>query len=144
MKATHIVEKLKNILLTSEAEEVEVNDPVELNEEEKEVETAPEEKEEMKYATKEEVEMAIAEVKAMYNELMDKVSPNEEMEAPEELSEPEVELSSDQVELSSQGPEVEPIVHNPESEVQKSPQIKLSNKRPRGTRDIVFNKLFNK
>lgn len=137
MKATDIVEKLKNILLTSEAEEVEVNDPVELKEDEKEVDSVPEEKEEIKYATKEEVEMAIAEVKAMYNELMDKVSPNEEMEAPEELSEPEVELSS-------QGPEVEPIVHNPESEVQKSPQIKLSNKKPRGTSDIVFNKLFNK
>ena len=44
MKATDIVEKLKNILLTSEAEEVEVNDPVELKEDEKEVDSVPEER----------------------------------------------------------------------------------------------------
>ena len=34
MKASEIVEKLKNVLLASEIEETEVNEPVELQEEE--------------------------------------------------------------------------------------------------------------
>lgn len=137
MKATEIVEKLKNILLTSDAEEVEVNDPVELNEEE-EVESAPEEeKEELKYATKEEVEMAIAEVKAMYNELMEKMGSEEEKDVPEELSKQE---AVEEVDLSAQEPAVEPMQHSPEEVVERE-QIRFGQQRAHTTMDTVLSRI---
>ena len=51
MKASEIVEKLKNVLLSSEAEEVEVSEPTELGadyEEEKKMEEEDEVKDEVK------------------------------------------------------------------------------------------------
>ena len=121
MKATDIVEKFKKILLSEteeKVEEIEVQEEVKLAEEEviEEVkdkvseEDAKEEeevKEEEMYATKEELSRAIAEMKAMYDQLMESMSKEKSPEVPEELKE--------EVELSSQESETEPIAHSPES-----------------------------
>ena len=157
MKANEIVERFKNILLSNEAEaeqapevqeeeapaveeQVELsgdveNIEVEASEEvksEEEVEAGYEDKmmedgDMDKYATKEDLAKAIAEVKAMVEELSSQKE--EELEVP--------------TELSSQEPALEPIAHNPESEVSKKPLNLYAQKRPMTTRDIVFNKLFN-
>lgn len=152
MKASEIVEKLKNVLLSSEAEEVEVSEPTELgadyDEEKKMEEEEDEVKDEVKmmegYVTKDEFDEKVAEIKAMYDKLMEKMATEEEMEkdVPEELAEePQQEVKE---ELSAQEPAVEPIAHNPEINVEKKHNIKLAQRRIRGTQDIVFNKLFNK
>lgn len=153
MKANEIVERFKNILLSNEAEveadsvEVqeeaapEVEEQVELSENvenieveaaeevetEEAVEAMEEGEEEVQYVTKEELAKAIAEVKAMVEELSSQKE--EELEVP--------------TELSSQEPAVEPIAHNPEAEVSKRPLNLYAQKRPMTTKDIVFNKLFN-
>lgn len=156
MKASEIVEKLKNVLLSSEAEEVEVNEPTELGAdyEEKRMEEEEEEgdvKDEVNmmegYVTKDEFDEKMAEMKAMYDKLMEKMATDEEMEkeVPEELSEePQEEVEEQKEELSAQEPAVEPIAHNPEANVDKKQNIKLAQGKMRGTQDIVFNKLFNK
>ena len=151
MKASEIVEKLKNVLLSSEAEEVEVSEPTELGadyDEEKKMEEEDEVKDEVKmmegYVTKDEFDEKVAEIKAMYDKLMEKMATDEEMEkdVPEELAEePQQEVKE---ELSAQEPAVEPIAHNPEANVDKKQNIKLAQGKMRGTQDIVFNKLFNK
>lgn len=155
MKASEIVEKLKNVLLSSEAEEVEVTEPTELGadyDDDKKMKEHYEEDEDEKekvrmmegYVTKDEFDEKMAEMKAMYDKLMEKMATDEEMEkdVPEELSqEPQQEVKE---ELSAQEPAVEPIAHNPESSVDKKQTIKLAQGAIRGTRDIVFNKLFNK
>ena len=152
MKASEIVEKLKNVLLSSEAEEVEVSEPTELgadyDQEKKMEEEEDEVKDEVKmmegYVTKDEFDEKMAEMKAMYDKLMEKMATDEEMEkdVPEELNqEPRQGIKE---ELSAQEPAVEPISHNPEVEVEKKRNIKLAQKRGMNTQDIVFNKLFNK
>ena len=143
MKASEIVEKLKNVLLDSEIEETEVNEPVELQEEEeKEVPKEPKKD----YVTKDEFEGRIAELKAMYENLMEKMASEEEeeKEVPEELSEEEEVVEEVKEELSAQEPAAEPISHNPESQVDKKRNVRLGQSRPQSTTDIVFNKLFNK
>lgn len=152
MKASEIVEKLRNVLLSSEAEELEVNDPTQLGDNYDDDEKASME-EEVKmmegYVKKDEFDEKIAEMKAMYDKLMEKMADEEEeeKEVPEKVEE---ELSSEEPvqeqkeELSTQEPAVEPISHNPEVEVEKKRNIKLSQKRGMNTQDIVFNKLFNK
>ena len=152
MKASEIVEKLKNVLLSSEAEEVEVSEPTELgadyDQEKKMEEEEDEVKDEVKmmegYVTKDEFDEKMAEMKAMYDKLMEKMATDEEMEkdVPEELNqEPRQGVKE---ELSSQEPAVKPIAHNPEVAVDKKQNIKLAQGKMRGTQDIVFNKLFNK
>jgi len=86
-----------------------------------------EEGEEKEYVTKEELAKAIAEVKAMVEELSSQKE--EELEVP--------------TELSSQEPAVEPISHSPEAEVSKKPLNLYAQRRAMTTKDIVFNKLFN-
>lgn len=152
MKASEIVEKLRNVLLSSEAEELEVNDPTQLGDNYDDDEKASME-EEVKmmegYVKKDEFDEKIAEMKAMYDKLMEKMADEEEeeKEVPEKVEE---ELSSEEPvqeqkeQLSAQEPAVEPISHNPEVEVEKKRNIKLSQKRGMNTQDIVFNKLFNK
>jgi hypothetical protein len=157
MKASEIVEKLRNVLLSSEAEEIEVNEPTQLGDNYEDDEKASMEEEEVNmmegYVKKDEFDEKIAEMKAMYDKLMEKMADEEEegKEVPEEVEE---ELSSEQPqkeiveeqkeELSAQEPAVEPISHNPEVEVEKKRNIKLAQKRGMNTQDIVFNKLFNK
>ena len=112
MKATEIIDKFKNVLLSVEAEEetpvqeelsaevkeevaeeqvelaqeetVEENSAEELAEEVEEevIEEAPEEL----YATKEELNKVVAEFKAMYEQLMDGMGQEEASDAPAELS----------------------------------------------------------
>jgi len=152
MKATEIVDKLKSVLLSAEepkvepaveeqvelnAEEVEVNDAVELNEgEEAPVEEAP--AEEMEYVSKQEFESAIAEMKAMYAAIVEKMgSEEEQMEVPEELAKEE------QVDLSADEPAAEPISHTPEVEEAAKMNFFKQNK-PRNTMSVVYEKMFNK
>ena len=151
MKANEIVERFKNVLLSNEVEvevsEVkeeaapEVEEQVELSEDVKNIEVEASEEEveagyddkmeeegDMdKYATKEDLAKAIAEVRAMVEELSSQKE--EELEVP--------------TELSSQEPAVEPIAHSPEAEVSKKPLNLYAQKRAMTTKDIVFNKLFN-
>lgn len=156
MKASEIVEKLRNVLLSSEAEEIEVNEPTQLgdNYEDDEKASMEEEVNMMEgYVKKDEFDEKIAEMKAMYDKLMEKMADEEEeeKEVPEEVEEelsseaPQEEVVEEQKEeLSAQEPAVEPISHNPEVEVEKKRNIKLAQKRGMNTQDIVFNKLFNK
>jgi hypothetical protein len=155
MKATEIVDKLKSVLLSSDenvqetaeeqvelkAEEVEVNDAIEL-EEMPEDEMAPEDvaedvaEEVEKYATKEELESAIAEMKAMYEAIVEKMG-SEEME----VEVPAEELAKE--ELSSQEPAGEPITHTPE--VEERAKLNFFNQaKPRTTMSNVYEKMFNK
>ena len=160
MKATEIIDKFKNVLLSVEAEEetpvqeelsaevkeevaeeqvelaqeetVEENSAEELAEEEGEEEIIEEAPEEL-YATKEELNKVVAEFKAMYEQLMDGMGQEEASDAP-------AELSSDKVELSE---ESEEISHSPEAEVDSKPTNLFSQNRPMTTQQRVFNKLFN-
>ena len=156
MKATEIVEKLKSVLLSSDetqeienielSEEVVEQEEVELQEElaEDGAEDAPAEEEapvepqeeEMKWATKEELEGAVAEMRAMYQALIDELG-SKEMEAEVPTEE---ELNKE--ELSSQVEEVEPISHSPESvENNVNLGIRLSQNRQMSTLDRVFSQI---
>jgi len=165
MKATEIVEKLKSVLLSSEdtaevkqeelaateeinqeeVNEIEVEEPVELGYDEKkegmEDEMSPEDvtedvaEEAAKYATKEELDAAVAEMKAMYDKIMEQMG-SEEMEAevPQELSKQEpVELSADEA--------AEPIAHTPEVKTEAKQNVRLAHNRPMSTLDRVFAQL---
>lgn len=159
MKASEIVDKLKSVLLSAEepqaepaveqeeqvelsVEEVEVNDAVELNEGEEEApaEEAPAQ-EEPAYVTKDEFEAALAEMKAMYEAMVEKMGSDElETEIPaEELSAQEPE----QVDLSAEEPAAEPIAHSPEVESSEKMNFFKQNK-PRNTMSVVYEKMFNK
>jgi hypothetical protein len=158
MKATEIVDKLRSVLLSSddtaevkaeevnqeEVNEIEVNEPVELGYDDKKEgmeEDMPSEDvaEESKYATKEELDAAIAEMKAMYDKIMEEMGSQEmETEVPaEELSEEEPAKE----ELSSQVEEVEPIAHTPEVETVAKQNVRLAQNRPMSTLDRVFAQL---
>ena len=151
MKATDIVEKFKKILLSEteeKVEEIEVKEDVQLaeevieevkNEVSDEIPVEEIEKEDL-YATKEELSKAIAEVKAMYDQLMESMSDKKSPEVPEELSSEEVSEESE-VELSSQEPEVEPIAHSPESNVEKNNIHLYGQNRPQTIMDRVLNKI---
>ena len=150
MKATDIVDKFKKILLseTEEVKEIEVQEDVQLAEEvieevkDEVSEEAPVEEveEEKLYATKEELSKAIAEVKAMYDQLMESMSDEKSPEVPEELNSEEV-SEEGEVELSSQEPEVEPIAHSPESNVEKNNIHLYGQNRPQTIMDRVLNKI---
>jgi beta-lactam-binding protein with PASTA domain len=160
MKATEIVEKLKSVLLSSEnteevkqelsqeeVNELEVVEEVVLAEEEVSAEddASPEDvAEEMpeegeKYATKEELQAVVSEMKAMYEQIMEKMGSEEmEVEVPaEELSKEE------QVDLSAEEPAAEPIAHSPEVEESAKMSFFKQNK-PRNTMSVVYEKMFNK
>ena len=151
MKASEIVDKFKSILLSSETDEVkteevneiEVNEPVELGYDDKKegMEDMPSEDvveevedEASKFVTKDELDAAMAEMKAMYDKLMEQMgTKNMETEVPSE------ELSKE--ELSSQVEEVEPIAHTPEVATEVKQNIRLASKRPMSTIDRVFAQL---
>ena len=144
MKATEIVSKLKDVLLSS-TEEVETKEAVqeevqleaateEVNEEEEvQLEEAPEveaseeveamePKSEMSYATKEE----LAEVKAMVEKLMGQLEAKEEskQEVPQELSADE-----------------EPLTHSPENSTESKNLHLYSQNAPATTLDRVLARL---
>ena len=94
-----------------------------------------EEKEEMGYATKEE----LAEVKSMIEEIKAMIKDKEEMS--EEVEEETTE-ETDKEELSKVEVELEKVTHNPESEPQK--EVKLfGQKRQPTTMDRVFSRISN-
>ena len=159
MKANEIVERFKNVLLSTEtkeetaeeqtpvvedqvelseeakdiqvdaAEEVKETEEVEMTEELEENEEVEEEvmEEEDKYATKEDLAKAMAEVKGMIEELT--AQKEEELEVP--------------TELSNQEPAVEPLSHSPEAEVSKKPTHLFAQNRSKSTLDRVMSKITN-
>jgi hypothetical protein len=157
MKASEIVDKLKSVLLSAEEPQaepaVEQEEQVELSVEEVEVqeevvlaegedmpseEEAPVEEKDDEYVSKQEFESAIAEMKAMYAAIVEKMgSEEEQMEVPEELAKEE------QVDLSADEPAAEPIAHAPEVEESAKMNFFKQNK-PRNTMSVVYEKMFNK
>ena len=176
MKASEILEKFRNIILSEDGEVIEkpqveaapAAEPeaeVELAEQEvkteaevaevelaemPEDEISPEDvvedivEEDDKYATKEELAKGLAEMKAMYEAIMESIGSEQDMEVPQELSSDEAEEAKEvEVELSSEEEvSVEPIAHSPEAEVAKSPLSLYAQRGKRTTVDSVFNKLF--
>ena len=113
--------------------------------EEEEVEAA-EEKEEMNYATKEE----LAEVKEMVEEIKSMLEPKEEEMAEEPVGENSVKseetttktVYAEKEELSEISEPVQKVTHNPEKE--NKPNLNLySQKRTNTTLDRVLNKISN-
>ena len=160
MKASEILDKFKKVLLSEDGEvtiaeqpqEVElaeqaqpeaVAEEVVLAEMPMEDEASPEDvlediaEGEDKYATKEELAKALAEMKAMYESLMASQDKKEEMEVPQELS-----AQAPEVEVDLAAEEVAPMTHTPEVEVAKGPLNLYAQKGPKTTVDSVFNKLF--
>jgi len=149
MTATEILEKLRGVLLSAEPKQEEV-----VKEEVKEVELAEEVKQEPKqeevpmeaqpqidtdkFATKEELASELAGIKAILKQLSEIINPSEEKDVPAELSAEKVE---EKVELAE---EAEEIVHSPEAEVEERKTILYSQKKTKGTKDSIYNKLFKK
>ena len=149
MKANEIVERFKSVLLSNEVEvevsEVkeeaapEVEEQVELSEDVKNIEVEASEEEvdagyhdkmeeddDMdKYATKEDLAKAMAEIKGMIEELA--AQKEEELEVP--------------TELANQEPAVEPIAHSPEAEVSKKPLNLYAQKRAMTTKAVSYTHL---
>ena len=112
----------------------EVSDEVPAKENEITSDLEEEKKEEMAYATKEELSSAVEEMKSMIEEIKAMVSPKEEM------SDDDVELSKNiKEELSA--PAAEPIKHSPESESAQVEQKVFAQSKVRTTLDRVLNKL---
>jgi Mg/Co/Ni transporter MgtE len=151
MNAKEIVDKFKSILLSDvseevketpvfEAEEVKLEEQENLGENYVEKETEEEAVEDVveveeKYATKEELAKALAEMKAMYDQIMESMSTEEAVDAPEELSE-----EPKKEELSSQE-EVAPLIHSPEEAVSSKPLNLYAQKRAATTFDLVLSKI---
>ena len=91
------------------------------------------------YATKEELAAAMAEMKAMYDQIMESMSNEESIDVPAELSE-EVTEEVVSEELSSQE-EVTPISHSPEEMVTKQEMTQFSKNRKKTTLDLVLSKI---
>ena len=169
MKASEIIDKFKNVLLNTEIEsdekvnqisDIEVNEEIALNEQEvnsevqekveleEEIEAGyNEDKKEMeeqddkmaKYATKEDLAKAMAEVKAMISNM----SSEEEKDVPEELNSDKKEVEEKQ-ELSSQEPVVEPLAHDPQANVNTKRKVLFGKNRKLSTLDRVMETIVNK
>ena len=87
-----------------------------------------------KYATKEDLARAIAEVKGM----IEKMSSDEEKDVPEELN------AEKKQELSAQEPVVEPLAHDPQANVNSKRKILFAQKRRKSTLDRVMETIINK
>ena len=109
--------------------------PAKENEEGEEITSdLEEEKEEMAYATKEELSSAVEEMKSIIEEIKAMVSPKEEM------SDDDEELSANiKEELSA--PAAEPIKHSPEAESAQVEQKVFAQSKVRTTLDRVISKL---
>ena len=113
-------------------------------EETEEVEANEEEKEEMGYATKEELSAAVAEMKEMIEEIKAMMSPKEMSEEvaeepqAEELAEEVVEEVKE-VEMSADEPAAKPIKHNPETKT--ADMHKFSKGARKDTLSRIFDKL---
>ena len=122
--------------IIADVREVSDEVPAKENEEGEEITSDLEEekKEEMGYATKEELSSAVEEMKSMIEEIKAMVSPKEEM------SDDDVELSKNiKEELSA--PAAEPIKHSPEAESAQVEQKVFAQSKVRTTLDRVISKL---
>ena len=118
-----------------EAPAEEPTEEVEANEEE--------EKEEMGYATKEELGAAVAEMKEMIEEIKAMMSPKEEEMSEEVAEEPQAEEPkeelAEEVEMSADEPAAKPIKHNPETKT--ADMHKFSKGARKDTLSRIFDKL---
>lgn len=116
----------------------EIRDAGEAEEEVVEEEMAEEEKQEMEYATKEELGAAMDELKGMIEEVKQMMKPKEEeeMSAEEQVSEE----ATEEVEMSAQEPAAKPIKANPEAKMQKE-MMKFANNGRKSTLDRVLGKI---
>ena len=123
--------------LISEIKEVEAEKEEEGKEEVEAADHKDEEKEEMRYVTKEEFNKAVDEIKAMIDEMGKHKDEMSEETATEEVKEEvkETELSATKEEA------VEPIKHNPETEQNKKGKFLFGQKRTETTMDRVFSKI---
>jgi len=121
--------------IIADVREVSDEVPAKENEEGEEITSdLEEEKEEMAYATKEELSSAVEEMKSMIEEIKAMVSPKEEM------SDDDEELSANiKEELSA--PAAEPIKHSPEAESAQVEQKVFAQSKVRTTLDRVISKL---
>lgn len=119
--------------------EEEVEEEVEASEKISEELEEEEEKEEMKYVTKEELNAAVDEIKAMIEDLRYK-DKEEEMSEAEQLGLAMTEKldKEESLELS----ETEKISHSPEAKVKRGINLYAKN-RQRTTKDRVLNKILN-
>ena len=113
-----------------------------------EVEANEEEKEEMGYATKEELSAAVAEMKEMIEEIKAMMSPKEEEMSEEVAEEPQAEepkeelaeeVVEEEVEMSADEPAAKPIKHNPETKT--ADMHKFSKGARKDTLSRIFDKL---
>lgn len=159
MKANEIVERFKNVLLSTETkEEVAeeqapvVEDQVELSEETKDiqVEAAQEVKETEEVEMTEELEETEEEVMEEEDKMDMYVTKEDLAKAMAEIKGMIKELTSHKeeelevpTELSNQEPAVEPLSHNPEAVVSKKPTQVFAKNRSKTTMDIVMSKITN-
>ena len=117
--------------IIAEVREAAAEEPAQEEEVVEEVEQAEEEpKEEMAYATKEELSAAVAEMKEMIEEIKSMMSPKEEEMAAEEVNE---------VDLSADEPAAKPIKHSPETKT--ADMHKFSKGARKDTLSRIFDKL---
>ena len=127
--------------LISEIKEVEAEKEEEEKEEVEAADHKDEEKEKMRYVTKEEFNKAVDEIKAMIDEMGKHKDEMSEETATEEVKE-EVKEELQETELSATKEEaVEPIKHNPETEQNKKGKYLFGQKRTETTMDRVFSKI---
>ena len=127
--------------LISEIKEVEAEKEEEEKEEVEAADHKDEEKEKMRYVTKEEFNKAVDEIKAMIDEMGKHKDEMSEETATEEVKE-EVKEELQETELSATKEEaVEPIKHNPETEQNKKGKFLFGQKRTETTMDRVFSKI---
>jgi hypothetical protein len=158
MKANEIVERFKNVLLSTETKEETaeeqtpvVEDQVELSEEAKDiqVDAAEEVKETEEVEMTEELEeteevMEEEDKMDMYVTKEDLAKAMAEVKGMiEELTAQKEEELEVPTELSNQEPAVEPLSHSPEAEVSKKPTHLFAQNRSKSTLDRVMSKITN-
>lgn len=160
MKANEIVERFKNVLLSTETkEEVAeeqtpvVEEQVELSEEAKDIQVDAAEEvketEEVEMTEKLEETEEVEEEEEMEEE--DKYATKEDLAKAmaevkgmiEELTAQKEEELEVPTELSNQEPAVEPLSHSPEAEVSKKPTHLFAQNRSKSTLDRVMSKITN-
>lgn len=119
--------------LISEIKEVEAEKEEEGKEEVEAADHKDEEKEEMRYVTKEEFNKAVDEIKAMIDKMGKHKDEMSEETATEEVKETELSATKEEA--------VEPIKHNPETEQNKKGKFLFGQKRTETTMDRVFSKI---
>ena len=161
MKANEIVERFKNVLLSTETKEENaeeqapvVEDQVELSEEAKDikVDAAEEVKEteevemteELEETEEVEEEVEEEDKTDMYVTKEDLAKAMAEVKGMiEELTAQKEEELEVPTELSNQEPAVEPLSHSPEAEVSKKPTHLFAQNRSKSTLDRVMSKITN-